>query len=134
MPLLMLITIFISFFLTACGWTEVNSVNSDDLKIEGISAPPRYAEKITIDDKIPEGSVISPQYENLDFWWEDDVQPMNQEFSRNYFRWSPCTSDCSGHSAWYRWAERNNISDEYDCSNRSASFEEGCIDYVNENN
>lgn len=50
------------------------------------------------------------------------------------FRGYRCTEDCSGHEAGYKWAEDNNINDEYDCESSSDSFTEGCIIYVKENN
>lgn len=43
-----------------------------------------------------------------------------------------CTSDCSGHQAGYRWAERNWITDPLDCMNHSRSFEQGCQSWVEE--
>lgn len=43
-----------------------------------------------------------------------------------------CTSDCSGHRAGYRWAERNWITDPMDCMNHSRSFEQGCQSWVEE--
>ncbi len=43
-----------------------------------------------------------------------------------------CTDDCSGHKAGYEWAERNGITDEYDCVSNSVSFDEGCAVYVDD--
>ncbi len=43
-----------------------------------------------------------------------------------------CTTDCSGHAAGYRWAQRNDIYDEDGCTGRSRSFIEGCLAYVEE--
>lgn len=43
-----------------------------------------------------------------------------------------CTDDCSGHEAGYRWAEDNDIMDRDDCDGRSNSFNEGCEQYVEE--
>jgi hypothetical protein len=43
-----------------------------------------------------------------------------------------CTSDCSGHTAGYQWAERNGIHSPDDCSGRSQSFVEGCRAYAEE--
>lgn len=43
-----------------------------------------------------------------------------------------CTSDCSGHEAGYEWADDNDVEDEDECSNDSASFEEGCLSYLEE--
>jgi len=44
-----------------------------------------------------------------------------------------CTDDCSGHQAGYDWAEQNDIDDESSCSTPSASFNQGCESYVEEN-
>jgi hypothetical protein len=49
------------------------------------------------------------------------------------FKGSPCTQDCSGHEAGYKWAERQAIADESDCGGTSNSFIEGCRSYVEEN-
>ncbi|WP_338505917.1 hypothetical protein [Pseudomonas poae] len=49
------------------------------------------------------------------------------------FDGNPCLSDCSGHQAGYDWAEHNDIDDESSCSTPSASFNEGCESYVEEN-
>lgn len=43
-----------------------------------------------------------------------------------------CTDDCSGHQAGWEWAERNGVTDTYECSGRSQSFIEGCWAYVEE--
>lgn len=37
-----------------------------------------------------------------------------------------------GHQAGYDWAEDNNIYDTSDCDGNSNSFNEGCEEYVNE--
>ncbi|WP_366509882.1 hypothetical protein [Mesorhizobium sp.] len=52
-----------------------------------------------------------------------------QTFGGNY-----CTVDCSGHKAGYDWAEKNQISDESDCSSNSQSFNEGCQTYIEDPN
>ena len=44
-----------------------------------------------------------------------------------------CKGDCSGHQAGYDWAEQNDIDDESSCSTPSASFNQGCESYVEEN-
>lgn len=44
-----------------------------------------------------------------------------------------CKGDCSGHQAGYDWAEQNGIDDESSCSTPSASFNQGCESYVEEN-
>ena len=48
------------------------------------------------------------------------------------FHGYPCTQDCSGHEAGYRWAERKDITSEFDCGSDSNSFKEGCRAYVEE--
>lgn len=55
---------------------------------------------------------------------------------RQTFDGDPCTEDCSGHEAGYRWAEDHQIDDVDDCdtageTSNSPSFAEGCRDYVN---
>jgi hypothetical protein len=46
------------------------------------------------------------------------------------FRGSPCTRDCSGHGAGYRWAQQKNIRNPNNCNPRSPkhskSFVKGC--------
>jgi len=69
----------------------------------------------------------------------DTEDGCNEYVKKNYsgyktFHGYECTEDCSGHEAGYEWAEENNISDENDCDGNSASFIEGCIIYVRENN
>lgn len=52
--------------------------------------------------------------------------------SPNEFGDYPCTDDCSGHEAGYRWAEEHGIDDPNDCDGKSNSFIEGCITYAEE--
>lgn len=47
-------------------------------------------------------------------------------------RGHPCTSDCSGREAGYRWAEERGLDDANDCGGESASFVEGCRAFVEE--
>lgn len=49
------------------------------------------------------------------------------------FDGNQCLGDCSGHQAGYGWAEQNGIDDESSCSTPSASFNEGCQSYIDEN-
>lgn len=44
-----------------------------------------------------------------------------------------CEGDCSGHQAGYDWAEQSDVDDESSCSTPSASFNEGCQSYIDEN-
>lgn len=49
------------------------------------------------------------------------------------FDGNQCLGDCSGHQAGYNWAEQNDVDDESSCSTPSASFNEGCQSYIDEN-
>jgi hypothetical protein len=49
------------------------------------------------------------------------------------FDGNTCLGDCSGHQAGYDWAEQNDVNDESSCSTPSASFNQGCESYVEEN-
>lgn len=47
--------------------------------------------------------------------------------TRRTFKGSPCTKDCSGHTAGYRWADKYNVADPNRCNSRSPkSFVKGC--------
>ena len=39
------------------------------------------------------------------------------------FQGSPCTKDCSGHTAGYAWAKKPG---KKDCNSKNASFNAGC--------
>lgn len=52
--------------------------------------------------------------------------PTPQNKSNPTFYGYPCTGDCSGHEAGYKWAEENNVIDPSDCIGKSESFIEGC--------
>jgi len=70
------------------------------------------------------------------YWGAEDgcnkyVQENNYSFDTTFWSYE-CTEDCSWHEAWYDWAEENWIDDEDDCDNWSNSFEEWCLEYVNE--
>ena len=43
-----------------------------------------------------------------------------------------CTQDCSGHIAGYKWAASHGLTEDYQCTGRSQSFIEGCLEYVRE--
>lgn len=49
------------------------------------------------------------------------------------FDGNTCLDDCSGHQAGYDWAEQNYIDDESACNTSSASFNQGCESYVEDN-
>lgn len=55
-----------------------------------------------------------------------------QTYNSRTFGGYDCTDDCSGHKAGYEWAERNDITDEYECVSNSVSFNEGCAVYVDD--
>jgi hypothetical protein len=42
------------------------------------------------------------------------------------FEGFPCTQDCAGHEAGYKWAEEHDIDDPAKCGGTSKSFIEGC--------
>lgn len=64
-------------------------------------------------------------------WCNEYVQE-NSYDEEPEFHGYPCTEDCSGHEAGYRWAEENDIDDTDDCDGNSQSFIEGCEAYVEE--
>lgn len=49
-----------------------------------------------------------------------------------YFSGYPCTINCSGHEAGYKWADKRGIDDPDDCGGNSQSFIEGCEAYAQE--
>lgn len=51
-----------------------------------------------------------------------------------YFKGSPCTKDCSGHLAGYRWADARGITNDNECGNGIShpSFWTGCSIRANE--
>ena len=65
-------------------------------------------------------------------WWVDTIDVIQIE--PRYFWWYSCkTFNCSGHQAWYDWAERKWIDNVDDCGGNSQSFIEWCWAYVEEN-
>ncbi len=48
------------------------------------------------------------------------------------FRGYPCTKDCSGHAAGYRWADARDITDPNTCPYSNNSFWEGCLAHTDE--
>ena len=66
---------------------------------------------------------------------DDDEEEDNDESANDApytFHGYPCTIDCSGHEAGYRWAEEHGIDDPEDCGGNSESFIEGCRAYAEE--
>lgn len=68
---------------------------------------------------------------------EDPTYPYNDNIYEDeeveYFGDYPCTDDCSGHSAGYKWAMEKDITDPDDCGGNSNSFIEGCLTYAQDN-
>lgn len=56
------------------------------------------------------------------------LTPITQQQNNNWGY-----SNNSGHDAGYEWAEENDIDDEANCDGKSESFNEGCIQFVEEN-
>jgi hypothetical protein len=48
------------------------------------------------------------------------------------FKGYPCTKDCSGHAAGYRWADARDITDPNVCPYSNNSFWEGCLAHTDE--
>lgn len=46
---------------------------------------------------------------------------------------APLANAGEGYDAGYEWAEENGIDDTYSCDTPSSSFNDGCVDYVEEN-
>lgn len=46
---------------------------------------------------------------------------------------APLAHAGEGYDAGYEWAEENGIDDTYSCDTPSSSFNDGCMDYVEEN-
>jgi len=66
----------------------------------------------------------------------DESEPNDNEDSDTEtkdFHGYPCTVDCSGHEAGYKWAEEHDIHDPDDCGGNSQSFIEGCRAWAEEN-
>jgi hypothetical protein len=70
--------------------------------------------------------VFKPFVENIVA--EDDYKNDPEQFFEDAGK--PCTDDCSGHIAGYKWAERKEIMDSDDCGGNSQSFIDGCVAYV----
>lgn len=53
-------------------------------------------------------------------------------FEAGVFKGYPCTKDCSGHSAGYRWSDDRDITDPNQCPYSNNSFWEGCLAHTDE--
>lgn len=75
--------------------------------------------------------------EFIEFVWPVPKNTSNQQYKSSYssqsFHWYGCTTDCSGHQAWYDWAEKKWIDHTDDCAGNSQSFIEWCWAYVENN-
>ena len=91
------------------------------------SAAKRHSDSVVSNsrpDYVSTGASSAPSYES---------KP--ESSSGLTFDGDPCSGDCSGHEAGYRWAEEHSIDDEDDCdtageTSNSPSFAQGCKAYV----
>ena len=63
--------------------------------------------------------------EDLNVIWKDVLEA-------GIFRGYPCTKDCSGHAAGYRWSDDRDITDPNLCPYSNNSFWEGCLAHTDE--
>lgn len=60
-----------------------------------------------------------------------EPEPVQSTFGKWFFQGDPCSEDCSGHVAGYRWAERIGATKEAACEDtNSPSFAAGCLSFV----
>jgi GNAT superfamily N-acetyltransferase len=57
---------------------------------------------------------------------------LRQVIEAGAFKGYPCTKDCSGHAAGYRWADARDITDPNICPYSNNSFWEGCLAHTDE--
>ena len=67
----------------------------------------------------------SEMLEDLNVIWKDVLEA-------GVFRGYPCTKDCSGHAAGYRWSDDRDITDPNLCPYSNNSFWEGCLAHTDE--
>lgn len=63
--------------------------------------------------------------EDLNVIWKDVLEA-------GVFRGYPCTKDCSGHAAGYKWSDDRDITDPNLCPYSNNSFWEGCLAHTDE--
>jgi hypothetical protein len=61
-----------------------------------------------------------------------NAMAQQQQPPQKTFEGYPCTKDCSGHEAGYKWAEDHDIDDPAKCGGTSQSFIEGCKAWAND--
>jgi hypothetical protein len=105
-----LITIFLIAFIFGC------SNDNHEVIEENIEPIEEHESKAVVFEPFIE---ISPS---------DQVEDDPEQFFENLDK--PCTGDCSGHTAGFKWAEQKGIDDIDDCGGNSNSFIEGCEAYV----
>jgi len=123
-----IILIFLSLFLYSC-WTSNQWYNYD-------YSEPTYNEGY---EYAQDNAIDTIEGCELELWGIDSIAGCTEYVENNYldgqdlyFGDYVCTDDCSWHEAWYDWAEENGIDDEYNCDGKSNSFNEWCLEYVNE--
>jgi hypothetical protein len=67
----------------------------------------------------------SEMLEDLNVIWKDVLEA-------GVFKGYPCTKDCSGHAAGYRWSDDRDITDPNQCPYSNNSFWEGCLAHTDE--
>ena len=67
----------------------------------------------------------SGMLEGLNALWKDILEA-------GVFKGYPCTKDCSGHAAGYRWSDDRDITDPNLCPYSNNSFWEGCLAHTDE--
>lgn len=85
---------------------------------EGVDAEPPYIFQCTI----PSGEIVYTASPYLGCVIVGSTKTKGATFGG-----FPCTEDCSGHRAGYKWATESHVSDERRCSGNSVSFIQGCI-------
>lgn len=62
---------------------------------------------------------------------DDPIQSLDGQW---FFKGNACSSDCEGHMAGYRWAERIGATKDAACDDASSlSFAEGCLAFIENN-
>jgi hypothetical protein len=67
----------------------------------------------------------SEMLEDLNVIWKDVLEA-------GVYKGYPCTKDCSGHAAGYKWSDDRDITDPNQCPYSNNSFWEGCLAHTDE--
>ena len=67
----------------------------------------------------------SEMLEDLNVIWKDVLEA-------GVYKGYPCTKDCSGHAAGYKWSDDRDITDPNECPYSNNSFWEGCLAHTDE--